>query len=483
MEGFVVHERHIYREVHTGTELWQRPRLTTLREAVRTGQVGAVIVYAVDRLTRSEAHFAIIKQECARANVKLYFVNEHGSPFELEGVAADLVAVAAQLERENIRDRARRGRQARLASGKLPSSMRPFYGYCWRDASKSALAIDPDTAPIARRIFAEALNGSSLRKIAERLNAERISTPTTKGKWYFASIRKLLLREEYTGVAFVGKEHTEHVIGASGERKRVRTYRPAEEWSRLPADTIPALIDRDTFEAIRERLERNKDRLIREHRTPERFLLRAGFICCGYCGKSIGAYRGYEYRQNGRIYRVPDRYRANRHNTDCPLVWHDAAELDAAVTAIVGSLLGDEEQLSEAIARQRRADTTREDRRSISQAIDATDTRRSRLIQALQSMSNLDAEQAILAELQVLAGRLDSLRQERTELETRYMRWRRGEQQLNRLIASTCARDRSFSAMTLEERRHVLRILGIRVQLFSATTRPRYKVVFKYCPS
>src|SRR4051812_38204637 len=44
--GYVVHDAHIYREVYTGVELWERPQLTILREAVRNRAVVAVVAYA-----------------------------------------------------------------------------------------------------------------------------------------------------------------------------------------------------------------------------------------------------------------------------------------------------------------------------------------------------------------------------------------------------------------------------------------------------
>ena len=37
----------VYREVHSGAELWQRPKLTELREAVRNRTIGAIIAYAL----------------------------------------------------------------------------------------------------------------------------------------------------------------------------------------------------------------------------------------------------------------------------------------------------------------------------------------------------------------------------------------------------------------------------------------------------
>jgi DNA invertase Pin-like site-specific DNA recombinase len=43
---------------------------------VREGQIGAVVCHALDRLSRKQAHIAIIAEECDRAGVSLHFVTE-----------------------------------------------------------------------------------------------------------------------------------------------------------------------------------------------------------------------------------------------------------------------------------------------------------------------------------------------------------------------------------------------------------------------
>jgi site-specific DNA recombinase len=43
----------VYRETHSGAELWERPKLTELREMMRTGAVDVLLAYALDRLSRS----------------------------------------------------------------------------------------------------------------------------------------------------------------------------------------------------------------------------------------------------------------------------------------------------------------------------------------------------------------------------------------------------------------------------------------------
>ena len=57
---YCVAEACIYREVHTGTELWERPQLTRLREAIRRREVDIVVVYAIDRLSRDPVHLAVV---------------------------------------------------------------------------------------------------------------------------------------------------------------------------------------------------------------------------------------------------------------------------------------------------------------------------------------------------------------------------------------------------------------------------------------
>ena len=74
--GYRVEEADVYREVHTGAELWERPRMTALREAVRGREVAAVIAHAIDRLSRKQGHVAIVADECERAGAALPFATE-----------------------------------------------------------------------------------------------------------------------------------------------------------------------------------------------------------------------------------------------------------------------------------------------------------------------------------------------------------------------------------------------------------------------
>src|SRR4051812_40272780 len=74
--GFIVDEAHVYREVYSGAVLHERPKLTDLRQQAREGAFSAVICYAVDRLSRNQAHLYIVAEELEGNGVRLEFVTE-----------------------------------------------------------------------------------------------------------------------------------------------------------------------------------------------------------------------------------------------------------------------------------------------------------------------------------------------------------------------------------------------------------------------
>src|SRR5215207_7553527 len=74
--GYAIDEAHVYHEVFTGVDLWERPKLTALRDAIRHRAVDVVIVYAIDRLTRDPVHFGVVLSEAEHADTAVEFVSE-----------------------------------------------------------------------------------------------------------------------------------------------------------------------------------------------------------------------------------------------------------------------------------------------------------------------------------------------------------------------------------------------------------------------
>ncbi len=116
--GYQVAE--VYRETHTGTELWERPELTRLRQAMARGELDALIVFDPDRFSRKQVHTALLQGICEQAGVELLFAEFDFTRDATGQFLLNARVFAAELEREKIMERTQRGMQARLRSGKLP---------------------------------------------------------------------------------------------------------------------------------------------------------------------------------------------------------------------------------------------------------------------------------------------------------------------------------------------------------------------------
>ena len=64
----------VFQDVMSGSII-ERPALDKVRTLVRVGGIGAVIVYASDRLTRNVAHSYLLREELKRARVALHYVH------------------------------------------------------------------------------------------------------------------------------------------------------------------------------------------------------------------------------------------------------------------------------------------------------------------------------------------------------------------------------------------------------------------------
>jgi len=146
--GLTVDEAHVYREVFSGAVLHDRPQMSTLRQIARDGRNDVVVSWAVDRLSRNQAHLYIVAEELEDSGVRLEFVTEVVEDSAVGKFLRSAKAFAAEVEREKFRERAMTGKVARVQSGKLMHGKTPLYGYDWSDDSKGRLTVNPVQAGV-----------------------------------------------------------------------------------------------------------------------------------------------------------------------------------------------------------------------------------------------------------------------------------------------------------------------------------------------
>ncbi|MFN8472253.1 MAG: recombinase family protein [Anaerolineae bacterium] len=464
-KGYHIDESHIYREVHTGLELWERPQLTRLREQIRRRAVDVVVVYAIDRLSRDPVHLGVILSEAEHAGVAVEFVAE---PFDdsPEGQLVRFVrGYAAKVEHEKFRERSQRGKLARVQSGKLMHAWKPLYGYQWRDSKKAAYDIDPATAPIVRRIFNEAVSGRSLRQIAQGLTDEGIPTPTgRRAEWRPNAISEILHHRAYTGEAYAWRL----VVQKENGNRHIRV-RPEEEWIALPDGTIPLLVDLATWEAAQAILAENKERAGRYAPHPETHLLRRGYAICGYCGAAMNA----GIAKGGKPYYYCGRQK--RYHHECP----DGATisgtiLDAAVWERVEKVLTQPDVITRELARLHEADPTTADLTAVDKALADSNRKQANLVRRLADFDDEAVADAIKKELNTLAAQKRQLEKEKAQILTRRTTWEAAQAQITELEKWCRQVAERLDDFSYEQRRLALQALGIQVLVFRESHDPRY---------
>ncbi len=116
----------VYRDVYTGAKYRERPALSALRERVRAGEIDVVLAYALDRLSRNQAHLAIVAEEANDHGAALEFVTEDFEDSAVGRFIRSAKAFAAEVEREKIGERSVRGKLAREQAARLLPGCRPL---------------------------------------------------------------------------------------------------------------------------------------------------------------------------------------------------------------------------------------------------------------------------------------------------------------------------------------------------------------------
>jgi len=335
-EAFITSQKHLGWEPSsdryddggfTGANM-DRPALKRLLEDIEASRVDVVVVYKVDRLSRSLLGFARLIETFDRKKVSFVSVTQQfNTASSLGRLVLNILLSFAQFEREMIAERTRDKMSAARKKGKWIGGCPPL-GY---DVAPGGgkLVVNAAEADQVRAIFDLYLQERSLLRCVELLNGRgwRTKAWTTKegrqrqgSRWEKASLRKLLTNPVYVGkVSYRGASY------------------PGEH---------PGIVDADPFARVAEMLgEGRVDR--RRSGNKHGFLLR-GLVRCVACGSamtsSTSAPRGKPYR----YYCCTSPRR--RGNGECPVRAVSATELERFVVDRIRDIGRDPAVLQETLS-------------------------------------------------------------------------------------------------------------------------------------
>lgn len=185
-----------------------RPALQEMLSAVRKGEVDAIVIFKLDRLSRRQKDtLTIIEDELLKNDVDLVSLRETLDTSTPWGRAMiGVLASFNQLESENIAQRTAMGRYATAREGGYAGGKPPL-GY---RAVDGQLIIVPEEAEIVRLVFSLRAEGKTLIGITNELNARGFRSK--KGNEFKHSAIQTILNNEdtYRGNYKYGKESCEN---------------------------------------------------------------------------------------------------------------------------------------------------------------------------------------------------------------------------------------------------------------------------------
>ena len=145
----------------------ERPGLEKLKDDCKEKKINVVIVYKLDRLSRSQKDTLFLIEEIFIPNgVDFISISENfdtATPFGKAMIG--ILSVFAQLERETIRERTRMGMKERVKAGYFPGGGKLPYGYDY-DKIKGIL-VPNERAEDVRKMYEMYIDGYSTGRIAE----------------------------------------------------------------------------------------------------------------------------------------------------------------------------------------------------------------------------------------------------------------------------------------------------------------------------
>jgi site-specific DNA recombinase len=339
--GYIIDDAQVYTEVYSGDELWDRPQLNILRDAIRHGQIAHVVTYAIDRLSRDPVHLGVILSEAEHHGVQVEFVTEplDNTP---EGQLIRFVrGYAAKIELEKIRERNLRGKHARLRNGKIHGHGIERYGYRRDKENGKRIPYEPE-AVIVRQIFQwYAQEKRSLHALVKHLNDSGVLSPsvgkvpqkdsTPQPRWGKATIHRILREPAYKGLTISWRFNGDGAL------------KPESEWLHLPGDVTPPLVSLALWCAAQERLDSNTGESFRNNDRP--YLLR-GRVLCAVCGRKM---RLSTERRGREKYRCASR---ETPSGSCGGGRVPIVELEAWVWGHIAALIQDPKKIAVQLERQ-----------------------------------------------------------------------------------------------------------------------------------
>ena len=246
---------------YSGTD-FERPGVQKLLADAQLGKINTVVVKDLSRFGRNYIEVGrYIDYIFPMNNIRFIAISDSVDTADRNSSALDMMPIINLFNEWHSASTSKKIKavfEASAKSGKYLGSKVP-YGYSRGDDENHLPVVNPETAPIVKRIFKMRLHGMSQRRIADRLNAENITCPSdyyyrNKGKenvldcrhlWSRSSVDHILKNPMYLGhlvqLKWTTVSHKNHKV----------VPKDKSEWA-VVENTHEALITQEMWDRCRE---------------------------------------------------------------------------------------------------------------------------------------------------------------------------------------------------------------------------------------
>ena len=247
----------VYREEGVSAKNTNRPKFQEMIEDVKQGKINKIIIFKLDRLTRSIQDLENICKFLDKYNCGLESISEEINTSSANGkFFVRMITILAQLEIERTSERTKVGLVGAIKQGHI--SGRPPLGYVKKNGSKK-IFIDEVQADVVRRIFKLYLDGMSVCSICKLFKEENV----LNRRWPTTTVDKILSNQLYIGNSEYGKRTNNEI--------------------QIFENVVPAIIDKTTFDMVQKRKEKN----LKNFKRKATYIFMQKIIC-PKCNKVMG---------------------------------------------------------------------------------------------------------------------------------------------------------------------------------------------------
>ncbi len=230
-----------------------------------------ILVWKFSRFTRKREHAVAFKSMLRRKGIRVVSITEQAEDTATGRLLEGIIESVDEFYSENLAQEVLRGMREAASRGFWVGSKAP-YGYnrvMVQDGTKKrpTLEMDPDTAPIVKRIFDMSEAGSGMVDITRALNDDGIASPGGK-LWSKTGVHKVLINEAYTGTLIWG-------VSSKDGADPVRVD-----------EAFSAIVTKTQFQRVGRQLRRRAPKVRHPRRVGSSFLL-SGMVRCKTCGGAL----------------------------------------------------------------------------------------------------------------------------------------------------------------------------------------------------